>query len=106
MQIRAVGSERQSVLKGNVVNVDIDLDTSAKVLPRNPRECRTVHVQLMRRMSYSVPYMEERIRPRKFYEAVKYLMTTELYIKEGVTLCDDWSIYDDGILQNLLIYHI
>jgi hypothetical protein len=96
MQIRLLGTERQSSLKGNVVNVENDLDICAQVLPRKMDETSTVQVQLMRRMNYKSPYMYETIRPLKVYNAAKYLMETELYKSENVVLSAEWGLYQEG----------
>jgi len=96
MQIRLVGCERQSVLRGNIVNVENDLNICAKVLPRSFDESSTVQVQLMRRMRYKSPYMYETIRPLKVYQAAKYLLGTDLYHSENVILSDEWSRYQEG----------
>ena len=74
MQIRLLGFERQSALRGNVVNIENDLDICAKVLPRKFDETSTVQVQLMRRMTYKSPYMYETIRPKKVYDAAIFLL--------------------------------
>jgi hypothetical protein len=79
MQIRLMGTERQSTLRGNVVNMENDLDICAQVLPGKFDETSTVQVQLMRRMRYQTPYMYETIKPLKVYKAAKYLMSSELY---------------------------
>jgi hypothetical protein len=96
MQIRLLGTERQSSLRGNVVNVENDLDICAQVLPRKFDEVSTVQVQLMRRMSYRSAYMYETIRPLKVYNAVKCLMQSELYKSENVVLSEDWGVYGEG----------
>jgi len=97
MQIRLVGSERQSMLRGNVVNVENDLDVCANVLPRTFDETSTVQVQLMRRMNYRVPYQYEIIRPKRVYDAAKYLMSSELYKSQNVLFCEDWRLFGEGI---------
>jgi len=112
MQIKAVGSQGQSILKGNIVNVENDLDVCAQVLPRRFDDTSTVHVQLMRRMRYNVPYMYEIIRPKVVFEAAKMLLASELYVSHGATLCDDWyahqggnwSQYESGINRNQLCF--
>jgi len=96
MQIRLLGTERQSALKGNVVNVENDLNICAKVLPRTFDETSTVQVQLMRQIRNKAPYMYETISPLKVYKAAKYLLSTELYRSEGVTLSEEWSSCDIG----------
>jgi len=97
MQIRAIGSERQSMLRGNVVNVENDLDVCAQVLPRKFDETSTVQVKLMRRMRYRSPYMYETIRPLKVYNAAKYLISSELFISQNIALSDEWGLFKDGI---------
>jgi hypothetical protein len=107
MQIRPVGSQRQSVLKGNVVNVENDTDICAQVVPRRFDETSTVPVKLMRRMNYTVPYMYEIIRPKKVYDAARYLVTTDLYQAANVELSADWVDYDDGkSTSTIFIHHI
>jgi len=63
MQIRLVGCGQQSSLRGNVVNVENDLDICASVLPRSFDQTSTVQVKLMRKMDHKTPYMYETIRP-------------------------------------------
>jgi len=104
MQIRLLGSQRQSALQGNVVNVENDLDVCAQVLPRTFDDSSTVQVKLMRRMRYSVPYLYETIRPAIVYRAAKYLIGTELY--ENIALSDDWSGYVEGKLYRSLKYKL
>jgi hypothetical protein len=96
MQIRLVGPDRQSSLRGNVVNVENDLDIVASVLPRNFKDTDTIQVKLMRRMQYNIPYMYETIRPIKVYNAAKYLVEQELYQEENVVLSDDWARLDES----------
>ena len=99
MQIRAVGCDRQSMLRGNIVNVENDLDICAQVLPRRFDETSTVQVQLMRRMRYRAPYMYETIRPKKVYDAAQILIGSELYKSQGVVLSDEWSRCAEGDLR-------
>jgi hypothetical protein len=96
MQIRLMGAERQSTLRGNVVNVENDLDICVQVLPRQFDETSTVQVQLMRRMRYKSPYMYETIRPLAVYNAAKCLMESELYKSENVILSEDWQSAGKG----------
>ena len=91
MMLRPLGWDRQLGLKGNIVNVPIDVNETQKVLPRKMSNSSVVHLALMRRMDYKLPYMFETIRPLKVYEACKYLVTTPLYIQEGITLSHEWK---------------
>jgi hypothetical protein len=101
MQIRAVGSERQSKLDKNVVNVENDLDVCSQVLPRSFDDSSTVYVEFMRQMC-GKPYMKEVIRPAKVFKAAQYLMTTDAYLAEDVTLSDDWQGYTNGKFYNTM----
>jgi hypothetical protein len=96
MQIRLMGTERQSTLRGNVVNVENDLDICAQVLQRKFDETSTVQVQLMRRMRYQTPYMYETIKPLKVFKVAKYLMSSKLYTLENVVLSEDWQLHNEG----------
>jgi hypothetical protein len=83
-------------LRGNVVNVENDIDYCASVIPLKFDETSTVQVQFMRKMEYKAPYMYEIIRPKKVYTAAKYLINTELYKAENVLLSDRWALSGDG----------
>jgi len=54
MQIRGIGYGLQSSLRGNVVNVENNLNICAKVLPRAFDDTATIQVKLMRKMNYKV----------------------------------------------------
>lgn len=102
MQIRLLGAERQSILKGNIVNVENDLDVCTSVIPRTFDNTSTVQVQLMRRLTDRTPYMYETIRPAKTYAAAKYLLDTEGYEQENVTLSRSWENAEEGETINFI----
>jgi len=91
MQIKLLGAERQSILKGNVVNIENDLDICTSVIPRNFNNTSTVQVQLMRRLNDKRPYMYETIRPSKVHRAAEYLVGTQLYRNENIKLSRKWE---------------
>jgi hypothetical protein len=91
MKLRPLGWDHQLGLQGNIVNVPIDVSDTVKVLPREITNSSVIHLALMRRMDFKTPYMFETVRPAKIYNACKYLVTTPVYIKEGVTLSDSWK---------------
>ncbi|KAK3928235.1 Methane monooxygenase component A gamma chain [Frankliniella fusca] len=70
MQIRELGYQRQLGLKGNCVNVPIDINKTVTSLPRMDSEDDTLLVQLMRRMSDKTPYAFENVRPEKVFNAL------------------------------------
>ena len=55
------------------MNVPIDLDESLKTLPRHVNQCEQIHLNWMRKMAYTRPYMQDCIRPSAIYRAIKYL---------------------------------
>ncbi|KAK3918379.1 Integrin alpha-PS5 [Frankliniella fusca] len=73
MQIRELGYQKQLGLKGNCVNVPIDINKTVTCLPRMDSEDDTLLVQLMRRMSDKTPYAFENVRPEKVFNAARYL---------------------------------
>lgn len=99
MQVRCLGRDRQYGLKGNVVNVSNDFQISVDTLPRNLEDTDTIQVMLMRRMCYKVPYLHETIRPKKVYDAAKYLVTTPAYVEAGITLSPVWFTNLPGIVE-------
>lgn len=102
MQIRLRGYEHQWSLKGNVVNVENNLDTIVNALPRQFREADVVQLKLMRKMTYRGHYIYDKIRPAKVVQAVKYLLGTPVYKKANVVLNENWNNFLEGNLLILL----
>ncbi|KAK3909841.1 ATP-dependent DNA helicase [Frankliniella fusca] len=97
MQIRELGYQKQLGLKGNCVNVPIDINKTVTCLPRMDSEDDTLLVQLMRRMSDKTPYAFENVRPEKVFNAARYLVNTDLYKQHNITLNESWlqQFYDE-----------
>jgi len=91
MQIRLLGAAGQAAIRGNVVNVENDILMCTQSIPRPADKTGTIHIKLQRKMSYTRPYMEERVRKYAVFRAAKYLVGTELYKKEDVQLCEEWQ---------------
>ena len=92
MQIRQLGIDTQYGLRGNCVNVPIDVDNNVSVLPRTRDELQTISVQLVRRMTDKKPYAFETIRPTKVFNAAKYLVNMPLYQYHNISLSENWLI--------------
>jgi len=90
LQIRNLGVDRQCGIKGNVVHIPNDLDTSVACIPRTEDQASIIPVILVRRLDHEKPYLFQMVRPVKIYEAAKYLLTTPIYKEEGATLSLDW----------------
>lgn len=76
-----------------MVNVVNPINQTAQILPRNFNDASVIQLMLMRKMEYKTPYLFETIRPKKVYEAAKYLANSELYKEEGIMLSENcWDI--------------
>ena len=91
MQIRTLGYDKQCGIKGQIVNVPLDVNSTAKILPRNVQDTQTIQLKLKRRVCYERAYLCETIRPKKVMDALKYLIGQPLYQSEGITLSKDWE---------------
>jgi len=96
MQIRLVGCGLQLTLRGNVVNIENDLDICASVLPRTFNKISTIELKLMKKMICKKPYMLETVRPFDVLKAAQYLVQQEGHIEEGISLSSDWKGYNEG----------
>jgi len=90
LQIRSLGVDRQCGMKGNVVHIPNDIDTSVSCIPRTADEASVIPVVLVRQLDHQKPYLFQMVRPVRIYEAAKYLLTTPVYQAEGATLSLDW----------------
>ncbi|KAK3920096.1 Ketol-acid reductoisomerase (NADP(+)), partial [Frankliniella fusca] len=91
MQIRELGYQKQLGLKGNCVNVPIDIKKTVTCLPRMDSEDDTLLAQLIRKMSDKTPYAFENVRPENVFNAARYLVNTDLYKQHNITLNESWS---------------
>ena len=90
MVIRSLGYSKQFGLKGNLVNVPMNVDTNISILPRTFSDTQTIQLKLMRQMKNKNAFMYETIRPKVVHTAVKYLVEQELYKDEGIVISNDW----------------
>ena len=65
--------ELQKGLRGNVVNVPLNVDETLKMLPRQVNQCEQIHLDWMRKMGYTRPYMTSYIRPSAIFTAIRHL---------------------------------
>ena len=82
MQIRELTRVGQYSVKGNVINVPVDIQPSIKCLPRPMDENFTVAIQLKKKLSYKTVDFKEKVRPLRVLSALHWLMTnSELHKK-------------------------
>ena len=88
MQIRELPRGGQYSLKGNVINVPVDIQPTINCLPRPMDENFTVAIQLKKKLSYKKVDFKENVRPLRVLSALHWLMNnSELYKKPE----DQWS---------------
>ena len=91
MQIRELPRGGQYSLKGNVINVPVDIQPTVSCLPRPMDENFTIAVQLKKKLSYKKVDFKENVRPLRVLTALHWLVNkSELYKKAGVEIDVDW----------------
>ena len=82
MQIRELPRGGQYSLKGNVINVPVDIQPTINCLPRPMDENFTVAIQLKKKLLYKKVDFKENVRPLRVLSALHWLMkNSELYKK-------------------------
>lgn len=71
MQLREMPRGGQLNIKGNIVNVPADVNSTIKTLPRMMNENETIMLKLKRRLSYKHHVAFENIRPNKSFSSCK-----------------------------------
>ena len=91
MQIRELPRGGQYSLKGNVINVPVDIQPTVSCLPRPMDENFTIAVQLKKKLSYKKVDFKENVRPLKVLTALHWLVNkSELYKRSGVEIDVNW----------------
>ena len=91
MQIRELPRGGQYSLKGNVINVPVDIQPTINCLPRPMDENFTVAIQLKKKLSYQKIDFKENVRPVRVLTALHWLMNnSELYKKSGIVVDEGW----------------
>ena len=91
MQIRELPRGGQYSLRGNVINVPVDIQPTINCLPRPMDENFTVAIQLKKKLSYKKVDFKENVRPLRVLTALHWLMNnSELYKKSGIIVDDNW----------------
>ena len=91
MQIRELPRGGQYSLKGNVINVPVDIQPTINRLPRPMDENFTVAIQLKKILSYSMVDFKENVRPLRVLTALHWLVNnSELYKNSDIAINDSW----------------
>ena len=91
MQIRELPRVGQYSLKGNVINVPVDIQPTINCLPRPMDENFTVAIQLKKKLSYKTVDFKENVRPLRVLTALHWLVNnSEFYKNSGIAVNDNW----------------
>ena len=91
MQIRELPRGGQYSLKGNVINVPVDIQPTISCLPRPMDDNFTVAIQLKKKLSYKKVDFKENVRPLRVLSALNWLMNnSQLYKKSGIVVDESW----------------
>ena len=91
MQITELPRGGQCSLKGNVINVPVDIQPTVNCLLRPMDENFTVAVQLKKKLSYKKMDFKENVRPLRVLTALHWQVNnSELYKKSGIAVNDNW----------------
>ena len=92
MQIRELPKGRQYCVKGNVINVPVEIQPTVNALPRQMDENFTIPVKLKKKLSYKKCDFTENVRPTAVLSALHWLMSgSELYKNSGVQIDSSWA---------------
>ncbi|XP_061170324.1 uncharacterized protein LOC133179634 [Saccostrea echinata] len=91
MQIRELPRGGQYSVKGNVVNVPVDIQPTVNSLPRKMDENITVPVKLKKRLCYQKCDYHENVRPAKVLMALHWLLNnSDFYKNANINVDENW----------------
>ena len=91
MQIRELPRGGQHSIKGNVVNVPVDIQPTVQALPRQLDKDITVPIKLKRKLSYKSCAFKENVRPLHVISALHWLMqNSDMYKDSEVSIDQEW----------------
>lgn len=101
MQIKELPRGGQIGMKGNVVNVPADVNTTVRTIPRNMNESETIPVKFKRSLSFKNYIAFEQVRPDKILKAAKWLVSnSKLFQNEGIVINEQWENENRANAQN------
>ncbi|XP_071138424.1 uncharacterized protein [Mytilus edulis] len=91
MQIRQLPRGGQLSVKGNVVNVPVEVQPTINSLPHTLEKSGTISVKLKKKLEFKKCDFSENVRPFAVICALHYLMrTSDLYKSSGIEINEDW----------------
>ncbi len=89
MQIHELPAGKQYSIRGNVVNVPIDINPIVQTLPRYAGKMETVPVKFKRRINHKSSVYTQNINPEKVMNAVYYLKNTSEFYSD-ISVDSQW----------------
>jgi hypothetical protein len=91
MQLRELPRGGQMSIKGNVVNVPVDIAPTITSLPRHLGAAETIPVKLKRKLSYTTAPFTENVRPLRVLAALHWLLrNSPLFRNAGIKIDETW----------------
>ena len=91
MQIHQLPRGGQFCIKGNVVNVPVDIQPTINSLPRTLNQSGTISVKLKKKLAFKGCDFKENVRPCAVICGLHYLMNkSELYKSSGIQIDENW----------------
>ena len=82
---------RQTFVRGNFVNVPVDIAPTVNILPRSLNETETVTIKFKRKKQYKKCEFKETIRPTAVWTALDYLLKeSPLYKEANIQVDTSW----------------
>jgi len=104
--IKSIGHERQSAIKGAVVNVPVPVSNIVTSLPRAINQAEVIQLHLKRRMEYGHDFMAETIRPSKIAELelikIRNNISTSLRKRSASSAITAANELDEDFMGNLI----
>ena len=82
----------QKKLRGNVITVPTPIDTTVNMLPRLPKDCKSINIHLKRKITNEHSYIAQQIDPTKVYRCLLELITQPLYANSNIKKNDKWEM--------------
>ena len=102
MQLRQLARGGQFSMRGNIVNVPVDVSPTVNALPRNLADTATVPIQLKKRLCYKSSDYVENVRPVAVVSGLHWLMeNSELYKESKIEIDNSWlNRFEKGNEEN------
>ncbi len=73
-------------IKGSIINVPSNINSTQSILPRLPHDETTIGLSLKRQMEYKSPYLTSSVHPNLIMLALHDLLNTPLYENSRITI--------------------